>query len=241
MLPTPVKVNLPYDKEVAENAIVRDLWDAIEKGGQLINKSYSGKEKNDYFHYVGKHNHSQNFPEDIKKLQLSAPSYITSIVAAKNSVVGFDSWSGQSTSDEDFQVLKRFAKVFEQSYTRFLDLKTAEAQARESQIQLGLERVRARTMAMHHSSELADVATVMFQQVKALGIPQWVCGFSIFEMNDNVCTWYPGSPDGDILQPCKIPLTEHPVFISYKESKKEGMNFMCMKRKVNTRRNTTII
>jgi hypothetical protein len=33
------------------------------------------------------------------------------------------------------------AKVFEQAYTRFLDLQKAEAQARESQIQLALERV----------------------------------------------------------------------------------------------------
>src|SRR4029079_13020441 len=106
------------------------------------------------------------------------------------------------------EILQRFRNVFQLSYQRYHDIEQAEAQARESQIQLGLERLRARTMAMHYSSELADVATVMFQQVKALGIPQWVCGFSIFEMNDNECTWYPGSPDGDILQPCKIPLTE---------------------------------
>ena len=46
---------------------------------------------------------------------------------------------------------KRFAKVFEQTYTRFLDLQKAEAQAREAQIELALERVRARSMAMHQS------------------------------------------------------------------------------------------
>src|SRR4026207_2093945 len=98
----------------------------------------------------------------------------------------------------------------------------AEAQARESQILLGLERVRAKTMAMHHSSELADVATVLFQQVKSLGVPQWVCGFSIWEIGDKEFTWYPGDPDGNILSPCKVPLTEHPVFISFDESRKRG-------------------
>src|SRR4029079_4170680 len=41
-------------------------------------------------------------------------------------------------------VFKRFAAVFEQTYTRFIDLQTAEAQARESQVQLAMERVRAR-------------------------------------------------------------------------------------------------
>ena len=39
--------------------------------------------------------------------------------------------------------LKRFGKVFEQTYTRFLDLQKAEAQAREAQIEAALERVRS--------------------------------------------------------------------------------------------------
>ena len=69
--------------------------------------------------------------------------------------------------------LNALAKVFEQTYTRFNDLKQAEAQAREAQIEAALERVRSRTMAMQRSEELAEVATVLFQQVKALGVPQW--------------------------------------------------------------------
>jgi hypothetical protein len=40
------------------------------------------------------------------------------------------------------------------AYQRFIDLKKAEAQAREAEIQLALERIRARTMAMHQSEEL---------------------------------------------------------------------------------------
>jgi len=123
---------------------------------------------------------------------------------------------------EAWDIFKRFGKVFEQTYTRFLDLQKAEAQAREGQIQLAMERVRARTMAMQRSNELAEVATVLFQQVKGLGVNQWLCGFSIWEIGDKDFTWYPGSPDGDILPPCKIPLTEHPVFISFDESRRRG-------------------
>src|SRR5664279_575289 len=70
-------------------------------------------------------------------------------------------------------LLERFAKVFEQTYTRFLDLQKAEAQAKEVQIQLGLERVRARTMAMQHSNELPDAANILFQQMQTLGMPAW--------------------------------------------------------------------
>ena len=61
---------------------------------------------------------------------------------------------------EAHDIFKRFGKVFEQTYTRFADLKKAEAQAREAQIQLALERVRARTMAMHNSDELAEASSL---------------------------------------------------------------------------------
>ncbi len=44
----------------------------------------------------------------------------------------------------DTDLFTRFAKVFEQTYTRFLDLKKAEAQAREAQIETALEKVRSR-------------------------------------------------------------------------------------------------
>ncbi|HEY2725931.1 MAG TPA: hypothetical protein VGI61_02060, partial [Parafilimonas sp.] len=44
--------------------------------------------------------------------------------------------------EEDIDLFKRFLKVFELSYTRYLDIEQAIAQAREAQIQLALERVR---------------------------------------------------------------------------------------------------
>jgi len=42
-------------------------------------------------------------------------------------------------SDEQFDIMLRFAKVFDLTYTRFNDLKQAEAQAREAQIEAALE------------------------------------------------------------------------------------------------------
>jgi len=77
-------------------------------------------------------------------------------------------------------------------------------------------------MAMQHSDELAEVATVLFQQVKELGIPQWTCGFNIWETGDTEFTFYPGGPDGEILPSSKVPLTEHSVFRQFDESRKRG-------------------
>ena len=73
-------------------------------------------------------------------------------------------------SEETFDLLKRFAAVFEQTYTRFNDLKKAEAQAREAQIEAALERVRSRSMGMQKSEELKEVIQVVYEQFVHLNI-----------------------------------------------------------------------
>ena len=77
--------------------------------------------------------------------------------------------SAEPLDDASTDLLLRFAKVFDSTYTRFNDLQKAETQTREAQIQLALERLRARTMAMHRSDELVDASLLFFQQIKELG------------------------------------------------------------------------
>ena len=79
------------------------------------------------------------------------------------------------------EIFQRFAKVFEQTYTRFLDLQKAEAQAREAQIE-GIG-----TCAIPHHGhaapdELTEASEVLDQQVRALGIETWGCAFIFMPM-----------------------------------------------------------
>jgi signal transduction histidine kinase len=67
------------------------------------------------------------------------------------------------------KVLFRLANEFGLVYTRFLDLQKAEMQEREAQIEAAFERVRAKSMAMHRSEQLADTAKVLFEQFDLLG------------------------------------------------------------------------
>ena len=69
---------------------------------------------------------------------------------------------------ETKDLLSRASKVFDLAYRRFLDLKQAEAQTREAQIEAALERVRARSMAMHESSGLCEVINTVFGQFEQL-------------------------------------------------------------------------
>src|SRR6266487_1408755 len=59
--------------------------------------------------------------------------------------------------------------------------KAVEAQNRELEIEGSLERVRARTMAMHQSEELNEAALLLFQQAKSLGASVWSCGYNIWD------------------------------------------------------------
>ena len=67
-------------------------------------------------------------------------------------------------SDENLSIVKRFIEVFDFAYTRFLDIKNAEAQAREAQIEAALERVRSKAMAMHKSEELIELISDIVTQ-----------------------------------------------------------------------------
>ena len=143
--------------------------------------------------------------------------YDVAIAFEKNSAVVLVSHSGKQLTESESAILRRFAKVFEQSYIRFLDLQKAEAQAREAEIELALERVRARTMAMLHSDELADASFLLDQQVRALGIKTWGCAFNIYGENDST-EWF--SNEMGTLQTYKTPREK--IFLDYYEAGQKG-------------------
>ena len=119
-------------------------------------------------------------PEESKSFYFSCPGLAVSTALSDSVSLYIENFSGNPYSDEENKILIRFGKVFQQTYTRFLDLEKAEAQAREAQIEAALERVRSRTMAMKRSNELEEVALSLFQQVKELGIEAWAAGFNIW-------------------------------------------------------------
>ncbi len=93
---------------------------------------------------------------------------------------------------ESIQLLERFAGVFDLTYTRFLDLTVAETKAHEARIEVALERVRARALAMQQPEELKDVAQVLRNEMGLLGVEELETS-SIYIHPDNsekVECWY---------------------------------------------------
>lgn len=120
-------------------------------------------------------------------------------------------------------ILQRFGRVFEQTYTRFLDLEQAESQAREAQVEAALERVRARTMAMSKTDELRQVVAVLFEQLQRLEIDASACGIVIYdEATADQKVWLAGFSQDAYPQSYRIPYVEHPYYVAQMEAWRKG-------------------
>jgi serine phosphatase RsbU (regulator of sigma subunit) len=78
-------------------------------------------------------------------------------------------WTEKRLSEEELKIFRRFTSVLSLTYRRYLDLREAEAQAREAQLELALERIRAQVTAMRESSELLDIVVMMQAEFIKLG------------------------------------------------------------------------
>jgi hypothetical protein len=130
--------------------------------------------------------------------------------------------SNEERSEESILLLERFAKVFDGTYTRFLDLQRAEEQTRESQIQLALERVRARTMAMQKSQELHEVIQLVFDQLQQLNFNIDVANFALNYKETDDFDLLLAVPRGKYPMEIHVPYFKHPVFDRFNKAKKKG-------------------
>jgi len=120
----------------------------------------------------------------------------------------------QPHSEDDKQVMKKFASVFSLTFRRYQDLKKAEAQAREATIEAALEKVRGKAMAMHNSNDLSVTASMIITELRKLGIKPIRCGVGIINKETHKAQLYTAtsSADGDSLSVVGWALLQgHPV------------------------------
>jgi len=160
---SPFQITIPYFDSPHWNSFV----EAKAKGEDFFSNLLGFEEKNKF--YTDLFKLIPGLPEESQQTIFSKPGLAISTVLLDNVGLYIENFSGKPYSDDENATLMRFGKVFQQTYTRFLDLQKAEAQARESQIEAALEKVRSRTMAMQSSNELQETAAVLFQEFKKLG------------------------------------------------------------------------
>jgi signal transduction histidine kinase len=217
--PTPFKV--PY----TDHALCSEIFKARAKGVEYLSRLFTFGEKNDYFKFLFAHNPDyQALPKDVKKFLLSSKKYGISVAFSKHSAILIPTNTGTLLSDEKKDILIRFSKVFDQAYTRFLDLQKAEAQVREAQIEAALERVRSRSMAMHKSEELLSVITVVSEQLQHLNFKFNTVSFAINNQAHDYTFWFAimGDPNPIYIQ---VPYIENPMFDRLKDIQARGADF----------------
>jgi signal transduction histidine kinase len=172
-----------------------------------------GQTKIDWDKFLFNETELANLPEIVKK-GMSAPERIL-LSASFNNFGGINVASLQPLSEEHFDILLRFAKVFDLTYTRFNDLKQAEAQAKEAMIEAALERVRGKAMAMHSSKDLSLAASMVFTELRKIGINSIRCGVGLLSKESRKAQLYSATSStdgGDSLSLIGwIELSNHPV------------------------------
>src|SRR6185295_18646610 len=151
---------------------------------------FSKAQKNAFFRHYFAHTDAGNIPDKRKKYILDAKSLSLTFACRKDFALGIVNYRDIIYTDEQNNILARFAKVFEQCYIRFLDLEKAEAQAREVQIEAALERVRSHAMAMQTSEELNALIGTVFTELTKLDLVLTRCVILIYEGNEKGVRWW---------------------------------------------------
>ncbi len=118
---------------------------------------------------------------DLKKYDPSASDYLkkeiesgnlehfwTAGASLSNGTLSID--TAEEPPPETELIVTRMASAFDLAYQRYEELKQAEAQTREAQIGIAVERVRAKALAMHTSEEILDVAATLREEMLGLGL-----------------------------------------------------------------------
>ena len=160
----PSQITLPYFDCPHWNSFL----ETKKNGGNFFSNLHTFEEKNRFYEDLFKL--IPDAAEGLREIYLSYPGLAISTVLLDNIGLYIENFESKPYSPQENAILMRFGKVFQQTYTRFLDLKRAEAQAKEAHIESSLERVRAQTMAMHNSQDIGKCIVMMFEELTALGV-----------------------------------------------------------------------
>ena len=200
------RVSTQFTANLNRNRSINKMYEGWKLGKKSITIDMQGKELKDYFKYLI---NELKVPLNLGLLQKRRVQHLAYF---SQGCIGMASPDVQP--NETIKLLERFAGVFNLTYTRFNDLKQAEAQTRESQIEAALERVRGRAMAMHSSKDLSFAANLVFTELRKLGINPIRCGVGLLNKTSRKALLYSAttSDESDALSLIGwVELSVHPV------------------------------
>jgi signal transduction histidine kinase len=215
----PNSYHVPFNQFAPYLAYISGWKDRTVKWTYVL----EGKEKRDWDAHIFVKSELNRLPAEVKEVMMGFTKVYLN--ASFNNFGTITLATLEPMTQDDFDILLRFAKVFDLTYTRFNDLKQAEAQAREARIEAALERVRSRTMGMQKSSELNEVAFVLFEQIRLLGGRLWGTGFALCDVPEGQDEFWFANEMG-VVPPVNIPNAEDEVHKAMLEGWKQNNEYL---------------
>ncbi len=183
-----------------DRPIYRVLAEGTTRGDRFFTEEYSREEKIEFFEHLFKYPPYNSSTSEWKEKVLSREGgYTRSVSVSRYTSLFVVNHFGRKLSEKDNEILKRFGKVFEQSYTRFLDLQKAELRAFEAIKQASVDRVRGEIASMRNSEDLNRVTPIIWHELETLEVPFIRCGVFIVDEDKEKIRVYLTTPNGKAL------------------------------------------
>jgi signal transduction histidine kinase len=186
----------PFKTSSSEDIFLR-ICDAAQKGESLFVEQQGGESLKKHYEYMKSIPVFKEISDKMASVGQSFPTF--QIMHSAFFSQGFLMFITFEPVPESYDIFRRFAKVFEQTYTRFLDLQKAEKQAQEAIKQASLDRVRGEIASMQTSKDLSRVTPLIWRELKALEVPFFRCGVFIFDEEVEKVEVYLTTPEGKAL------------------------------------------
>ncbi|HYM94599.1 MAG TPA: hypothetical protein VET23_10700, partial [Chitinophagaceae bacterium] len=174
------QLNMTVKASIDEPMVMNRMYVGWKAGKKSLVIDLKGDELESYFQYL------KGIGAPVSR-EIFGERRFENIAFFSKGMLGVITPDPQTT--ESILLYERFAGVFDLTYTRFLDLKKAEAQVREAQVEASLERVRAKTMAMHSSDDVTSATATMFTELEKLGIENMRCGIAHYLEGHQMEVW----------------------------------------------------
>lgn len=161
----PEQVHLPYSNHPIHQLNKRARKNNVE----FFTFSEDDKSKDVYFEHFYENAKGIDVPKERKEHIANGLGISGSTVLGRHSSITLFNYQKIVYSSTENDILNRVNKVFQQTYTRFLDLQKAEAQAQEAKIEASLEKVRGVALTLKKSDDMLDIAQVLYEQLLVLG------------------------------------------------------------------------
>ena len=169
------------------------------------------KDKDRFFDHFYKNAEGVKVVQKRRNFISKAPGWTFSVSLSKFASIHLANYRSKSYTDEENQILRRIGNAFEQTYTRFLDLKKAEAREIEAIKQSSLDRVHAEIASMRTTDDLNRITPLVWQELTTLGVPFFRCGVFIMDTKADLAHAYLSTPTGSSLTALELEFDSMPL------------------------------